>query len=92
VSEQRPGEWPVNEPADLAGLSGGEASNDPDEIYVRLASERARREIVLASIRAHLDEQPTAKHTSVTPRSPRRSKVMARSMRRVIRYEYGDSP
>ena len=60
MSEQRPGEWPVNEPADLAGLSGGEASNDPDEIYVRLASERARREIVLASIRAHLDEQPTA--------------------------------
>ena len=31
------------------------------------------------------DEQPTSKQTSVTERSPRRSKVMARSMRRVIR-------
>lgn len=60
MSEQRPGEWPINEPVDLAGPSGGEASSDPDEIYVRLASERARREIVLASIKAHLEEQPTA--------------------------------
>jgi hypothetical protein len=31
------------------------------------------------------DEQPTAKQTSVTLRSPRRSSAMARSMRRVIR-------
>ena len=29
---------------------------------------------------------------SVTLRSPRRSSAIARSMRRVIRYEYGDSP
>jgi hypothetical protein len=53
VNEHGPGEWPVNKPADL------DAANDPDEVYVRLASERARREIVLASIRAHLEEQPT---------------------------------
>jgi hypothetical protein len=33
------------------------------------------------------DEQPTSKQTSVTLRSPRRSSAMARSMRRVIRYE-----
>src|SRR6185295_17292735 len=38
------------------------------------------------------DEQPTAKQTSVTLRSPRRSRAIARSMRRVMRYEYGDSP
>lgn len=38
------------------------------------------------------DEQPTAKQTSVTLRSPRRSRAIARSMRRVIKYEYGDSP
>ena len=38
------------------------------------------------------DEHPTAKQTSVTLRSPRRSSAIARSMRRVIRYEYGDSP
>ena len=33
------------------------------------------------------DEQPTAKQTSVTDTSPRRSSAMARSMRRVIRYQ-----
>ena len=31
------------------------------------------------------DEQPTAKQTSVTLRSPRRSRAIARPMRRVIR-------
>ena len=34
------------------------------------------------------DEQPTAKQTSVTLRSPRRSSAIARSIRRV----YGESP
>src|SRR5262245_54746350 len=38
------------------------------------------------------DEHPTAKQTSVTLRSPRRSNAIARSIRRVIRYPYGDSP
>jgi hypothetical protein len=38
------------------------------------------------------DWKPTAKHTSVTLVSPSRSRAIARSMRRVIRYEYGDSP
>jgi hypothetical protein len=38
------------------------------------------------------DEQPTAKQTSVMLRSPRRSSAIARSMRRVIRQAYGDSP
>jgi hypothetical protein len=53
-----PGQWPVSEPVDL------DASDDSD-LYVQRAAERARREIVLTSIRAHLDEQPTpgAVHT-----------------------------
>src|SRR5918995_4864624 len=38
------------------------------------------------------DVQPTAKQTSVTDRSPRRSSALARSIRRVIRYECGVSP
>ena len=38
------------------------------------------------------DEQPTAKQTSVTLTSPRRSSAIARSIRRVIRYPYGGSP
>lgn len=37
-------------------------------------------------------EHPTAKHTSVTLMSPRRNNAIARSILRVIRYEYGDSP
>ncbi|MEA2616775.1 MAG: hypothetical protein QOE72_2558 [Chloroflexota bacterium] len=37
------------------------------------------------------DEKPTAKQTSVTLKPPRRSSAIARSMRRVMRYEYGDS-
>lgn len=45
MNEHRPGEWP-----------GDQADDDQ---YVQLAAERARREIVLSSIRAHLEEQPT---------------------------------
>ncbi len=38
------------------------------------------------------EEDPTAKQTSVTVMSPRRSNAIARSTRRVNRYAYGDSP
>ncbi len=38
------------------------------------------------------DVQPTSRQTSVTLRSPRRRSAIARSTRRVIRYQYGDSP
>lgn len=44
MNEHHPGECPA--PAD-------------DDQYVQLAAERARREMVLSSIRAHLEEQPT---------------------------------
>ena len=49
MNERRPGQWPVENPADL----------DPDDLYVQRAAERARHELVLVSIRAHLEEQPT---------------------------------
>jgi hypothetical protein len=51
-----------------------------------------RRVSVNRVLKVPNDEQPTAKHTSVTLKSPRRSSAIARSMRLVIRYEYGDSP
>lgn len=43
------GEWPVDEPVDLV----------PDDLYLKRAAERGRREIVLDSIKAHLAEQPS---------------------------------
>lgn len=45
---------PDDEPVDLDALAP-----DEDELYMQRQQERARREIVLASIRAHLEEQPT---------------------------------
>jgi hypothetical protein len=38
------------------------------------------------------DVHPTARQTSVTDMSPPRSSAFARSIRLVIRYEYGVSP
>lgn len=32
----------------------------PEDLYLKRAAERGRHEIVLGSIRAHLEEQPTA--------------------------------
>ncbi|MFG3586585.1 hypothetical protein [Streptomyces sp. NPDC047990] len=32
----------------------------PEDLYLQRAAERGRHEIVLGSIRAHLEEQPTA--------------------------------
>ncbi|MET7914428.1 hypothetical protein ABZU45_00555 [Streptomyces avermitilis] len=58
MNQHRPGQWPVDEPADLDARSAGEVTEE--ELYVKRAAERGRREIVLGSIRAHLDEQPTA--------------------------------
>ncbi|GAA0348481.1 hypothetical protein PV735_31720 [Streptomyces turgidiscabies] len=50
MTERRPGGWPVDEPVDLV----------PEDLYLKRAAERGRHEIVLGSIRAHLEEQPTA--------------------------------
>ncbi|MBL3670262.1 hypothetical protein JL475_30660 [Streptomyces sp. M2CJ-2] len=59
---ERPGQWPVDQPVDLDAIEAetvGDAP-DPDELYVKRAAERGRHEIVLGSIRAHLEEQPTS--------------------------------
>src|SRR5690625_1058579 len=60
------------------------------------SSRKARGDTPTSSLKRVLkvpsDEQPTSKQMSVTLRSPRRSNAIARSIRRVIRYEYGDSP
>lgn len=49
MTERSAGEWPVDEPVDLV----------PEDLYVKRAAEHGRHEIVLGSIRAHLEEQPT---------------------------------
>jgi hypothetical protein len=49
MTNHQPGGWPVDEPIDLV----------PEDLYLKRAAERGRHEIVLGSIRAHLEEQPT---------------------------------
>ncbi|WP_055527137.1 hypothetical protein [Streptomyces graminilatus] len=53
---ERPGQWPVRRVDPDAVASTG----DDAEQYLKRAAERGRHEIVLGSIRAHLEEQPTA--------------------------------
>lgn len=50
MTDRQPGQWPVDDPVDLV----------PEDLYLKRAAERGRHEIVLGSIRAHLEEQPTA--------------------------------
>lgn len=52
------GEWPVKVPVDLDSVQHDYA-DDEVALYLKRAAERGRREIVLGSIRAHLEEQPT---------------------------------
>jgi hypothetical protein len=54
VTERRPGQWPVDEPA---SLNDGEPT--ADELYVRRAQEKALHEMVLGSIKHDLEQQPT---------------------------------
>ena len=51
MPERRPGEWPVDNPADL--------QPDADELYMRRAQEKALHEMVLSSIQHDLEQQPT---------------------------------
>ncbi|MEU5707907.1 hypothetical protein [Streptomyces flaveolus] len=53
MSERRPGQWPVDNPADLGPLPSDE------ERYVQRAAERALHEIVMDSIRHDLEQQPS---------------------------------
>jgi hypothetical protein len=50
VTDYSTGECPPDEPVDFV----------PEDLYLKRAAERGRHEIVLGSIRAHLEEQPTA--------------------------------
>jgi hypothetical protein len=63
-----------------------ESLEEPDCCVVRLSHgvELPTRS-VKRLLKVPSDEQPTAKQTSVTLRSPRRSSAIARSIRRVIR-------
>lgn len=49
------GHWPVTEPVDLDALEQA----DQGELYVQRAAERALHEMVLGSIRHHLNQQPS---------------------------------
>lgn len=57
MTERRPGQWPVDEPAALDTPSSAEAT--ADELYVRRAQEKALHEMVLDSIKHDLEQQPT---------------------------------
>lgn len=46
MTVHRPGEWPVDR-------------DQPERLYVQRAAERARHELILDNIRAHLEEQPS---------------------------------
>ncbi|MER5209429.1 hypothetical protein ABT063_02215 [Streptomyces sp. NPDC002838] len=59
MTGHRPGQWPADEPIDLDVVQHDYA-DDEVGLYLKRAAERGRREIVLGSIKAHLEEQPTA--------------------------------
>ncbi|MFD5297190.1 hypothetical protein ACFWJU_18525 [Streptomyces mutabilis] len=51
MTERIPGQWPVDQPADL--------SEDLDGQYVQRQQERALHEMVIDSIRHDLEQQPS---------------------------------
>lgn len=53
MSDHRLGNWPVTEPVDL------EPPDDQGEQHLALVSVQARFHVVLGSIRADLEEQPS---------------------------------
>lgn len=62
MTERRPGQWPVENPADLDAAEEGFAQTetpDADERYLKRAKEQALHEMVLDSIRHDLGQQPT---------------------------------
>ncbi|MER8004954.1 hypothetical protein [Streptomyces sp. NPDC094149] len=58
MTERRPGQWPVEHPADLDALQRDHAA-DEEALYVQRASEKALHEMVLDSIRHDLQQQPS---------------------------------
>lgn len=59
MTEERPGEWPVSEPADLVGLGTAEPSDEQGEQHLKVTAGRALWVMPLESIRVDLAEQPT---------------------------------
>ncbi|MFJ9748905.1 hypothetical protein [Streptomyces chartreusis] len=59
MTERRPGQWPVDKPAALDGVSMAADTPDADELYVQRAAEKALHEMVLDSIRHDLEQQPS---------------------------------
>ncbi|MFR9796586.1 hypothetical protein ACL02U_11880 [Streptomyces sp. MS06] len=55
--QRRPGEWPVKQD-----------DTDHDQLYAQRAQERALWEMVLGSIRHHLNQQPSATAIRATER------------------------
>lgn len=58
MTEHRPGQWPVEHPADLDAIQRQDPAME-DELYVQRAQERALHEMVLDSIRHDLEQQPS---------------------------------
>ncbi|MEU1008167.1 hypothetical protein [Streptomyces sp. NPDC005890] len=63
MKQRRPGQWPVDNPADL----GVQPSDD--ELYMQRAAERALHEIVMDSIRHDLEQQPSPLTVITTART-----------------------
>lgn len=56
MTERRPGEWPVTRSVDVL-----EPSDEQGQAHLELARVQARFQLVLDSIRADLEEQPSAR-------------------------------
>ncbi|WP_406199211.1 hypothetical protein OG331_22935 [Streptomyces sp. NBC_01017] len=59
MTQHRPGQWPVEQPADLDRVSASVDAPDADELYVKRAAEKALHEMCLDSIQHDLEQQPT---------------------------------
>lgn len=62
MTEHRPGQWPVDQPADLDAIEKGSSlvrTPGDDELYLKRAGEKALHEMVLDSIRHDLEQQPS---------------------------------
>lgn len=66
MTQHRPGQWPVDQPADLDAIEPGtqivrtrSAASAEDELYLKRSAEKALHEMVLDSIRHDLDQQPS---------------------------------
>ncbi|QUI32467.1 hypothetical protein H9W91_17560 [Streptomyces alfalfae] len=62
MKQTRPGQWPVDQPADLDAIEKGTqivGTPGDDELYLKRSAEKALHEMVLDSIRHDLEQQPS---------------------------------